>query len=682
MRLIAGLLLLAAAASSQEEKRVVIALFDGAAHRLNFDFDDPVHQVLEMPLNHLGMVVRRHDIRQGPPPDAWLADARAVLTLFTGVGGAPDWLWPYLRSKPEGLRIVHVGDVGPLLRPEGGPHDPAPLTRWLEAFGLAYDDRYREGPVGVEVAYRSKELCALEADPRGLALHRGPRNLSTSNRAWVTTRNLLAAGEERTPVVTGPWGGLALDPWVVSMGDDNEERRWHLDPFEFFRAALGLEGVPSPDPSLLHGRRMLVLHIDGDGFESASTVRPGQSNARVVLDELLLPHPLPWTVSVIIRSVTTDYNVAEPTPEMLLAREIFALPHIEPASHGVLHPLRWDAPLNDRTPPRTAVWYPALRNYTYNATNEVTESIRFVNERLLPEGRTCRMMLWTGSTNAPREAVAACAELGCGNLNGGVFRWDPWFDSMAFVSPWARMLGDAVQVYAGAANENDFEGFFDTCPGAFGHVDTTIERTGTPRILKPANIYFHFYSAERPARLAALKRLVQRWAYEEETIPVHASVYANAVTSAIAGCRVERTPVGWNLRGFGGCRTARIDGEAREIDWVRSRGLLGGRRIGSSLYLDLAGPAADVVFGDGRSPHVEHSDHPLTAGHLLPGGLMLVSEGLRERRLVLAGLRPGQPAVISGTPSRADPTGRLVLRLPPGRQVVALDERATPARSD
>ncbi len=678
----AGLLVLVAAAVAQEERRVVIALFDGAAHKLNFDFDDPVHQVLEMPLNHLGMVVRRHDIRKGPPPEAWLADARAVLTLFTGVGGAPDWLWPFLTTKARGLRVVHVGDLGPLLRPDGEHYDPAPFTRWLEPHGLSYDDRYLEGPVGIDVLYESKALCATEADPRGSAIHRGPKNLSPANRAWVTTRNRLAEGEERTPVVTGPWGGIALDPWVLSMGNDDEERRWHLDPFEFFRAALGLAGVPSPDPSLLHGRRMLVLHIDGDGFESASTVHPGQDSARVMLDELLAPHKLPWTVSVIVRSLTTDYKVAEATPGMLLAREIFALPHVEPASHGVLHPLRWDVPLNDRTPPRTAVWYPALRNYEYNATSEVTESIRFVHERLLPEGRRCAMMLWTGSTNAPREAVAACAELGCGNLNGGVFRWDPWFDSMAFVSPWARMLGDAVQVYAGAANENDFDGFFDTCPGAFGHVDTTIERTGAPRILKPANIYFHFYSAERPARLAALKKLVQRWAYEEETIAVHASVYANAVTSAIHGCRVERTPVGWNLRGFGGCRTARIDGETREIDWELSQGLLGGRRIGSSLYLDLAAPDATVVFGAGRSPHVEHSDHPLSAGQLPPGGLLLVSEGFRERRIVLAGLRPGQAALISGTPLQADATGRVVLRLPPGRQVVALDGRATPARNE
>ncbi|MFQ5844750.1 MAG: hypothetical protein ACE5JG_07150, partial [Planctomycetota bacterium] len=48
------------------EPRLVLALFDGAGRTLPLDTEDPVHQGLEMPLNHLGLVVRRHDIRTGP----------------------------------------------------------------------------------------------------------------------------------------------------------------------------------------------------------------------------------------------------------------------------------------------------------------------------------------------------------------------------------------------------------------------------------------------------------------------------------------------------------------------------------------------------------------------------------------------------------------------------------------
>jgi hypothetical protein len=681
LRLLAPVLLLAAVASGQEEKRLVIAFFDSAGLALENDTEDPIHQVLEMPLNYLGMVVRRHDIREGPPPAEWLPRARAVLTFFSSREPAPPWLWPWLEKEvpAHGLRVLHFGDFGPLLYPAGKEYDPRRITAWLKRFGLDYDDFYEESPVGMKVRYRDPKLCAYEADPRRWAVHHGPVNKSAANQVWVTTHAPSDPRGDRTPVVSGAWGAVALDPWVVRIGGADEDRRWFLDPFAFFAEVLALDRVPAPDPSFLNGRRMFFLHLDGDGFESLSTVQPGEYCAKVMLDEVFLRYQLPYTLSIIVRSLTDDYDVAEPTDRMLLARRIFMLPNVEVASHGVLHPLKWDVLPDKSTKPHTITWYPSLKNYTYNQVNEVVKSITFINERLLVDGKRCRVMLWTGSAIPPEPAIHACDDVEVWNLNGGIYRWDGMNDSVGFVPPWTRLLGTAVQVYPGQTNENVYNGYFTTMPGAYELVDETIERTGGERVLKPANIYIHFYSAENPIRLRSVQRLIGKWAFERKTAPVFASTYCRAVHSATVGAHVIRTEDGWSLRDFGDCRTVRIDGEARNVDFTRSKGLLGARRRKGSLLIHLNAPDADVVLAENppRSPHIEEANHVLREVALTADAATCRSEAFSRREIVFAGFGPGEAVTVEvdgeARAENADAAGRVTVILPePGNSFVTV----------
>jgi len=664
-----GMLYPAAAEEGRPVRRHVIVLV-GSPHP-DGETEDVAHQLLELPLNHCGMVVRRHSIDAGPPPAAWLEDTRAVVTHFDTAAKANDWLWPWLEKAVarHKLRVIHFGELTPL--EQGGNKR---LRRWLAQRGLSYDNRFLRDAARILVRYRSRESCAFEADARSRTAHRGPRNVSRRNRVWVETRDRFRPDDARAPVVTGPWGGLALDPWAVTNGGANQDRRWHIDPFLFFREALGLDGVPAPHPAVLNGRRMWFLHIDGDGFESLSTVRHNTYAAEVMLDDVLLRYKLPFTVSIIVRSLTPDYAVEKPTRAMGLARRILNLPRVEPASHGVLHPLRWRRDLKPTDPPRTIMWYDGLENYTYSQLNEVKESVRFVNERLMEGDRRCALMLWTGDTIPREDAIAAAGEVGCLNLNGGEFRWDRWNDSVGFVSPWSRRVGDALQVYAGATNENMFDGFFTTMPGAFAQIDQTIERTGSPRILKPANIYIHFYSAERPPRLRALHKLIRRWALREPTAPVFASTYCRAVLSAVETARTRKIPEGWLLRDFGDCRTARLDEEPRDVDFTRSRGLLGARRIRNSLYVHLAATDATVVLAADPppAPHVEEANCLLEMGSLTSEGVTVTATAKNPRLVVFAGFPAHLPlqVLLDGEEQERSADAR-------GRLRIALDEPGT-----
>ncbi len=669
---------------SAHERRHVLALVDGHARGWYLETQDEVSELAAMPLNHVGMVVRRHDIRQGPPPAELLDDVRAVVTWFSFTDQPCDWLWPWLEdvAAPSGVRFVHLSDFGPLrLSSAEGEAPEARLTNWLARFGLGHDGGYVDGPMGIEIEKAVPELLAVEGDPTAHADHRGPWAADDRSSPWVVTRLMTGEDRDRHPVVTGPWGGVALDPWVASPGQD-EDRRMHLDLFAFFRDALGLRRAPAPDPSLLNGRRLFFCHVDGDGFESRSTASGGEFCAQVMLDEVFDAYDLPFTVSVIVGSLTDDLAIAEPNDRMRLATEIFTRPHVELASHGVLHPFWWNLAPEDATEDRPVVGYPkGLASYDYSPAAEVRDSIRFIDERLAPPGRRCEVMLWTGLANPPIEAIAEVTRLGRRNVNGGVFRWDPLFDSIGYVSPWGVFRGEHVQVYAGAANENDFDGFFTTMPSAFRHITTTIDRTGGTRVLKPANVYIHFYSAGNPGRLAALHGLLRRWGVEEQTAPVFASTYADAVHGAMTTARIARRRDGWELRDFGGCRTARFDDEPRFVDWTRSRGLLGARRVGERLFVHLAGPSADVVLSDTavRHPHVIEANHLLDDGAISATGIAATSSSFARRILRLGGFAPRAPLALTVDGAlqdlTADDDGRVHIVLDPGSSRVEVRVR-------
>jgi hypothetical protein len=378
------------------------------------------------------------------------------------------------------------------------------------------------------------------------------------------------------------------------------------------------------------------------------------------------------TVSVIVASLADDLQPHAVTPNMALAREIFARPWVEPASHSVLHPLNWRRQVNRRTLPRTVVWYPGLPNYTHDMVAEVRDSIAFVDRWLVPAGKRCRVMFWSGAANPTAAAIGAARAAGCWNLNGGLTRWDALFDSVGFVTPLGRRVGGEYQVFAGASNENEFDGFFTTMPGAFRHIDETLANTGRGRILKPANLYVHFYSAEHPTRLQALEQLLVRWLESEPTIPVFASDWAAAVHDAQHGTRIAPVPGGFEWRGFVHCRTLRFDGEARSIDWERSRGVIGAHRLGASLYVTLGGETGFVALAAAAPawPHVEQASCEVDLVRLSPADLQCVCRGFGNRLLVVAGLPPGAAlrVVVDGNERSAVATaaGRCELALPPG----------------
>jgi polysaccharide biosynthesis protein PelA len=623
--------------------RHVLALFDSEPGKWLFDVEDPVHQNFELPLQYLGMVLHRHDIRKGPPPPELMQDLRAVLTAFDDTKKPVEWLWPWLEAQRanEKLRFIHLGEFGPLNLPTSREHDGR-LTRWLTSFGLGFDQGFTNMPMGIEVKIRDRQLCALEADPKGMSIHHGPWIESRANTPWITTRCTTGPGRTRAPVLTGPWGGLALAPYIERTESGDGTRRQFLDLFAFFKEALGLEGVPAPHPCVLNGRRMFFCHVDGDGYESISLLKHGAPCGEVLLEQIVERYQLPFTISVIVASLTDDIAPDEPTELMKSARRFLSHPRVEAGTHTVLHPLTWSGSIRPEKKVPFVCSFPRLNGYSRTPRGEVRASVEFIERYLLPEGKRCGVMLWSGNCVPPPEAIDEADKMGVLNINGGDFRWDALHDSIGYVTAWGRLVDGYLQVYCGAPNEVIYEGFFDDVPSSFRHVDKTIERTGTGRILKPADIYLHHYSAERPARLRTVRRLLERWGQKERTAPVFASTYIKAVRSALLTARMLRTREGFQFRDFGDCRTVRIDNETREVDFARSPGILGAYRQDGSLYLHLSASDAEVVLVPkaAPAPHVLEANHLLDQATRDARGIAVTSAAVSPRLIVFAGFPP------------------------------------------
>ncbi|MSP48810.1 MAG: hypothetical protein EXQ95_05730 [Alphaproteobacteria bacterium] len=128
-----------AAAQGRPIPRTVLAFYDGSA------FEDirftPIHRVVEMPLNHLGLVLAFHDLRQPLPGDAELGDVRGALLWSSGdtMPEASQFIeWAH-RFMDGGRKLVIVGALGFAKDRTGKPTPVEAVNELLGRIGLRFD---------------------------------------------------------------------------------------------------------------------------------------------------------------------------------------------------------------------------------------------------------------------------------------------------------------------------------------------------------------------------------------------------------------------------------------------------------------------------------------------------------------------------------------------------------------
>lgn len=475
----------------------------------------------------------------------------------------------------------------------------------------------------------------LPVTPRAGELY--PVRLKGPGRPLLTMAS--SAGQIYHPAALTDWGGYALGPYTVGQlpGEDNGER-WYLNPLEFLARALHLDPeVPRPDFTTESGRRLLMIHIDGDGFASAAERPDAPPSGQVLRDDILRRYPLPTTVSVIEGEVGKAGLHPAKSPRLeAIARDIFALPWVEPASHSYSHPFHWgkaEANLDNGES-----YHLAIPGYQYQVHREVAGSLDYINRELAPAGKPARVFLWTGNCVATPDALAAAVQAGVLNMNGG--------DTLITRSrnSWTRISGpgvprgaDLYQVFAPNQNENVYTNLWTGPFYGFRRVIETFELTEKPYRFKPVNIYYHTYAASKTASLKALHE-VYDWALAQPLHPVYASDYIRKVLD-FNDFVVARDHDGFLLRGNGHLRTVRLPESGPGPDFTASRGVAGLAPGPKARYVHLDGDEAWLALSPRPAPlpYLESGNGRIDrVTRDREGGLTLDIRGYRPLRLTFA----------------------------------------------
>jgi uncharacterized protein (TIGR01370 family) len=541
-----------------------------------------------MPLNYLGYSVEYLDARRPLPADPLAGRYAGVVVWLDDVAdkyGAVLAAW--LKQQIDaGVPVVVLGEGGFLF----DNADAKQLgLKWSVAGGERSSLRVvqRDALVGFETqpVFDRSAFFPLHAE--------GGKPLLT----LVNDR-----GEKQEAVAFTAWGGYALNPHVLAelpsvsvdgrKKDAGSNQRWVINPVEFLRRALKLPDMPVPDVSTESGRRLLMVHMDGDGFVSRAEISGSPYAAEVLVEQILKKYPLPATMSVIQGEIAANGLYPAQSAELeKIARGMFALPHIEIASHSLSHPFYWSKAVGK---PEDDGYHLALPNYTFDLQSEIPGSIAYIESRLAPPGKKVKTFLWTGDCNVGSDALELASRSGIASMNGGETTITRSFPTLTLVAPLGVPKGKYFQVYAPNQNENVYTNNWLGPFYGYERVIETFELTDAPLRLKPIDIYFHTYSASKPASLRALDKVFQ-WALAQETTPVHASDYVRKVHD-FNSMVVARTRDGWLVRGTENLRQLRAPLALGQPVMDAGGALAGFKRHGDSQYLHVADSEARFSF--------------------------------------------------------------------------------------
>lgn len=596
---------------------------------------------LQMPIEYAGYVVDYADVLQPLPQNIHPDRYAGIVSWFTGDLPAPaaarlnDW---WTQHMAQGMPFAMLG------------HLPTPLSAALaQQMGLASPEA-DNAPPGLTL---QSPMFGMEMAP---PLQAAESVLRLADGATPLLGLRTERGVPLAAAAITPRGGFVLDPFVLQELPGVDQSRWIVDPFAFVQAALRLPALPVPDTTTENGRRLLTVHIDGDGFMSRAELPGTPLAGRALLDEVLRQQRVPTTLSIIESEVAPHgLYPATASEAEAAAREAFRLPHVEAATHTWSHPFVWSAAQRaaGRLNKATGSFYFDIPGYRFNLEREIVGSARYIETRLCPAGKKVVLLQWSGDCAPDADALAVAEGAGLLNINGGdttIARHNP---SVSAIAAQGLRLDGWLQVHAPIANENLYTNLWTGPFDGFRRVIETLEMTDRPRRIKPMGIYYHTYSASKPASLKAL-RDVYAWALSQPAHPVFTSEYVRKVNDFYDGALARRDGR-WLWRASGALRTLRLPAALGRPEMARSHNLAGWAPGSDGTYVHLGPGDAWLATG---------GDAALTARLLDANGRITTLE--RHPRGLRVGLQahvPLQWSVPAGCESqqggvRIAPTGQ------------------------
>ena len=585
--------------------------------------DNELDRGLEMVMDHLGMRLEYYDLSKGLPSDETMKRYRAVIVWlydYDFKDAIAYWNWQK-RQLDNGIRAILLQQPRPgLIRDTHEETQMELINRSLKKMNFEIGLNYANFPPDLEIVDIKPEMVSFERKIESeLPYFYESKNLSKENDVYLKikqkSKNLYS-----DVVVASPLGGIVMGDYVYYMDPYTFVKQWRLNPFKYFSKTLGIDNKPRFDVTTLNGRRIFYSHIDGDGVNNRTTYRKNMGQITcgdIIYEEVLKKYStLPITVSFVTAEVDPKHYGSKHSFE--LAKKIYLLDNIEPASHTFTHPLVWNT---ETTRPQDMEKYKEIadmkftngamlvynpKNYEYSAESEIKGSIDYINEHLVPEGKRCELLLWSGNCLPGTREMEVIKKYGYKNLNGGDGRYDEMYPSYFYLAPFTRKVGRHTQFHSSHANDNLYIKNGDALTnGSFQNMITTFEMSEKPRRVTAMNIYYHFFSG---ANKAAVQSLIALYDYvlSQPIFPIYASQYVDVVDGFLKGRIYELGPNRWKITNNGACQTLRFDGTDLYPDMKRSKGVLGYKIVNDSMYVSLSDDKVKVLQLSSKRPRLTY----------------------------------------------------------------------------
>ncbi len=562
--------------------RKVLGLFESPKGEESFIDSSELHRFAATPLEYLGYFFDYQQV-DAPWPDEDPVGRYAGVVVW--VNGRATRVYGALcdrlaRWQKLGFPVVFMGTLPdePACRQVAGVASADPVPSVLQIGKVAASVGRFEG--------------RLQLRRLGVQLFAPARQVRMD--AWLT----LTDGRKSWPqIAVTEHGGFALAPYLFEAAgtqDEGDNLFWLFDPMAFLQAALRLPPLPAVDVTTENGRRILLVHIDGDGFVSRAEFGDHALSGQVILEKVLQRfRSLPHTVSVIEAEVAPWGVYPKSSAEAeRIAWRIFRLKNVEPASHTYSHPFVWRHLEGFKGLQEDEYgWNLPIRNYTPSVRREIDGSVDYINRRLAPKDKPVRVLLWSGDCLPGPKALARVEWRDLLNMNGGDTKLTRYANSLSRVWPIGRPTRAGVQIYAPETNENNYTNLWHGPYYGYRHVITTFRLLDGARRLKPIDIYYHFYSGSKAASLNALLN-VYDWALSQPVTPMFASEYA-ARGQAFYTARWVKLPDGrLRLYSHWPVRTLRVPAAQPQLTGER---VLGWKVHDKDRYVHLA-PGRILTF--------------------------------------------------------------------------------------
>jgi len=533
------------------------------------------HRHGDLVLNYLGYIQNIHDIHKGLPPITKMLHYAGVIIWLedvekTGTKELFNWI---LQLIQRGIKVTFVETFAGLEN-----------TKYLKKLGIKYKEIQETQSV---IGYKD-ELIGFEIDPSTSMTNQRLKVKGELKKLLVMQ---LANNKKSTLAAIMPWGGFAFEGSFLTELQGDE--LFIMNPFLFFQESLHLKKLLVPDNTTQNGTRLMFSHIDGDGMINRVEATKNKLSGDVILNKILKRYKTPHSVSVIGAEI--DKNGLFPAlanRTQRIAKYMYALSNVEPATHTFTHPFFWSKIVNDSLPEQYRL---KVKGYHFSMENELTKPLEFINKHLLKKGKKPRAktVFWSGDCAPKKEALAYTYKHNILNINGGdttITNDRPW---LANIAPIGLKRGNYYQVYTGQQNENIYTNEWLGPFWGFKKVVQTFKLTNSPRRFKPIDIYYHLYSGSKVASLRALE-YVFNWTLKQDILPIFTSEYIPKVMDFYEISMANEGDE-WLFEGMRNLKTLRIEQKDAGIDFKKSQGVVGLKHFETHTYLHIE-PKKEKIF--------------------------------------------------------------------------------------